>query len=169
VLDEPIRKSPARGHTRPAGPLTIRLDGRVTDYFEWRAAGHVPTVHGAMHAAVRLARDLFFGRDGQSLVVRVDPFEPGTLDGTQVIVRTPTRPPEALSAPAGGSEGDVRTALDRVLEIEIPLASLADPGEPVRFAIEIRSAGGAAQRIPSDGFIELALPETDPSRYDWSV
>jgi alpha-amylase/alpha-mannosidase (GH57 family) len=169
ALDEPVRRAPARGHTSPAGPVSIRLDGRVTDYFEWRAAGHVQTVYGAMHAAVRLARDLFFGSDGRSLFVRVDPFEAGALDGTRVVVRTPSRPAETLSVPAGGSHGDVASALDRVLEIEVPLASLAEAGSPVRFAVEIRTPSGATQRIPADGFIELAAPEEDPFRYDWSA
>jgi alpha-amylase/alpha-mannosidase (GH57 family) len=169
ALDEPVRRAPARGHTRPAGPVRARLDGRVTDYFEWRAAGHVQTVYGAMHASVRLARDLFFGSDGRSLFVRVDPFEPGALDGTRIVVRTPSRPAEALSAPAGASHGEVASALDRVLEIEVPLTSLAEAGTPVRFAVEIRTGAGATQRIPADGFIELPAPEADPSRYDWSA
>jgi alpha-amylase/alpha-mannosidase (GH57 family) len=168
-LDEPIRRSPARGHTRPAGPLHVRLDGRVTDYFEWRAAGHVPTVYGAMQSAARLARELFFGSDGRSLFVRVDPFEPGAFDGARIVVRTPARAGDDLSAPAGGSHGDVRTALDRVLELGVPITALAEPGGVVRFAVEIRAAAGASQRIPADGFIDLPAPEADPSRFDWSA
>ena len=103
--------------------MRARLDGRVTDYFEWRAAGHVETVYGAMHSAARLARDLFFGTDGRSLFVRVDPFEAGALDGTRVVVRTPFRPGDALTAVSGATEGDVATALDRILEIRAPLAA----------------------------------------------
>jgi hypothetical protein len=61
------------------------------------------------------------------------------------------------------------TAHDRVLELSIPFDRLAEAGAPARFAIEIRNADGATQRIPGDGFIELARPEDDPSRYDWFV
>jgi alpha-amylase/alpha-mannosidase (GH57 family) len=169
VLDEPIRKSPVRGHTPPSRPLDPRIDGRVGDYFEWRTAGHVVVAYGAMHAAVRFASEMFYGTNGQALFVRVDPFEPGGLDRTTISLRTPAGSAAVARAEAGRSEGDLVTALDRVLELSFPLDRLAPPGTPVRFAIEIQNAQGTTQRLPSDGFIELARPEHDPSRYDWSV
>ncbi len=169
AIDEPIREVRGRGPTRPAGAVHARIDGRVGDYFEWRTAGHVECGTGAMHAAVRFARELFFGTDGRSLFVRVDPQGPQALDGTTVAVKIPGAPDGALTAPAGGSLGDLVSALDRVLELSVPLDRLAAPGNPVRFAIEIRSGGGATQRIPADGFVDLHRPEDDPARYDWSV
>ena len=167
LLDEPIRRGPARGQTLPSGPVKARIDGRVGDYFEWRTAGHIACVYGAMHAAVRFARDAFFGTDGRMLFVRVDPFEPGALSGTTIAVRTPGA--GVLELAAGGSSGDLISALDRVLELSIPLDRLASPGIAVRFAIEIRNRDGATQRIPTDGYVELRHPDVDPSRYDWSV
>jgi hypothetical protein len=122
-----------------------------------------------MHAAVRFARGLYFGSDGRLLFVRVDPIEPGSLDGATVALRTPSLAPAVIEAKAGDSAGDFVTALDRVLELSIPLARLAEGGAPVRFAIELRAGDGAAQRIPADGFVELARPEDDVSRFDWSV
>jgi hypothetical protein len=169
VLDEPIRRSPARGQTPPSGPVHARIDGRVGDYFEWRTAGHVACIYGATQASVRFAREMFFGTDGRSLFLRVDPFEAGALAETTIDVRTPDAAVAVLAAPAGGASGDLLTALDRVLELSAPLDRLASPGAPVRFAIEIRNGEGMTQRIPSDGFVELARPENDPSRYDWSV
>jgi hypothetical protein len=112
---------------------------------------------------------MFFGTDGRSLFLRVDPFEAGALAETTIDVRTPDAAVAVLAAPAGGASGDLLTALDRVLELSAPLDRLASPGAPVRFAIEIRNGEGMTQRIPSDGFVELARPENDPSRYDWSV
>ncbi len=169
VLDEPIRRSPVRGQTGPSGPVHARIDGRVGDYFEWRTAGHVACVYGAAQASVRFARELFYGTDGRSLFVRVDPFEPGALAGTTIDVRTPDASVAVLQAPSGGASGDLVTALDRVLEMSAPLDRLASPGACVRFAIEIRNGDGGTQRIPSDGFVELLPPEDDPARYDWSV
>jgi alpha-amylase/alpha-mannosidase (GH57 family) len=169
VLDEPIRKSPVRGQTQPSGPVNARIDGRVGDYFEWRTAGRVLCLYGAMHAAVRFARELFFGTDGRSLFVRIDPFEPGTLDGTTVAVRTPVESSAVFQCEAGGTTGELITVLDRILEMSVPLDRLASAGAPVRFAIEIRDVDGSTQRIPSDGFVEMARPEDDPSRYDWFV
>jgi hypothetical protein len=122
-----------------------------------------------MHAAVRFARGLHFGTDGKALYVRIDPFEPGSLEGTTIAVRTPAEAKPVLQAEAGGTAGDLVTALDRVLEMSAPLERLAAPNASVRFAIEIESADGSTQRIPADGFVELARPEDDPSRFDWSV
>jgi len=169
VLDEPIRRTPVRGQTRPSGPVRAKIDGRVGDYFEWRTAGRVACIYGAMHAAVRFASDMYFGTDGSTIFVRLDPFEPGALDGTSVVVRTPSSDAPALEAVAGGAAGDLVTALERVLELSAPFELLAERGAPARFAIEIRDANGATQRIPSDGFVEVARPEDDPSRYDWVV
>ena len=168
-LDEPIRKAPARGHRAPTGPVHATIDGRVGDYFEWRTAGRVTSASGAMHAAVRFSREVLFGSDGQFLFVRVDPVEPGALIGATVGVRTPVLAVPVIEAAAGHSTGDFVTALDRVLELSIPLARLAESGAPVRFAIELRNGDGALQRIPADGFVELARPEDDASRFDWSV
>jgi hypothetical protein len=169
VLDEPIRKTQVRGQMPPSGPVHARIDGRVGDYFEWRTAGHVTCIYGAMHAAVRFARELFFGTDGTALFVRLDPFEPGALDGTTIVLRTPAADAAALQSKAGESSGDLITALDRVVELSVPFDRLAEAGAPARFAIEIRNADGATQRIPGDGFVELARPDDDPSRYDWFV
>jgi alpha-amylase/alpha-mannosidase (GH57 family) len=169
VLDEPIRKTPARGQTRPSGPVHALIDGKVGDYFEWRTAGRVVCVHGAMHAAVRFARELFFGTDGTAIFVRIDPFDPGALDGTTVAVRTPASDVAAFQTVAGGAAGELVSALDRVLEMSVPYDLVAESGASARFAIEIRNRDGATQRIPSDGFVELARPENDPSRFDWFV
>jgi len=170
VLDEPVRRRSAARGAPPSGRIDAQLDGRVTDYFEWRAAGRVPSVHGAMQSVVRMARELFFGTDGESLFLRLDPFEPGALLGSRIVLRTPSRSDDGLWAPAGGSNGDVATALDRVLELRVPLASLAEPGVPVRFAVEIRAAAtGAVQRLPADGFVALPPPGDESSRYDWSA
>jgi alpha-amylase/alpha-mannosidase (GH57 family) len=166
-LDEPIRKSPTRGQKPPSGPVHATIDGRVGDYFEWRTAGSVASTYGSMQAAVGFTRGFLFGADGRTLFVRVDPCEPGSLDGATIAVRTPAAIDVQIAA--GSSNGEVVSALDRVLELSIPLDRLAAPGATLRFAIEIRRGDGAAQRIPSDGFVELSPPEDDPSRYDWSV
>ncbi len=168
-IDEPIRKVKPRGLTAPTGPVRATLDGRIGDYFEWRTAGRVPSVFGAMHSAVPFVRDLYFGTDGSDLFVRLDPIEEGALAGTTVAVRTPEVPREPLEVPAGASAGSFRSAVDRVLELSVPLASLRGAEPRVRFAIEVRSAEGRTQRIPADGFIDLPATEDDPSRYDWSV
>jgi len=164
-LDEPIKGIGPVAASRPTGPVKAHLDGRVTDYFEWLAAGRVRIVHGAMHAATRLARDLWFGSDGEALYVRLDPFEPGSLDRVSLRVKVPSGNGDTLSVTAGESAPGIDTALERILEVRIPLGGL---GGAARFALEIRSPAGAVQRIPADGFIEVPASD-EASRFDWSA
>jgi alpha-amylase/alpha-mannosidase (GH57 family) len=166
---EPIRRGAARGYVSPSGRVRATLDGRITDFFEWQAAGHVEAVYGAMQSGARLVRQLVFGTDGTDLYLRVDPFEPGCLEGARLTLRVAEAPDRTFSARAGAAEGGLRTVLDRVLEAAVPLASLVAAGETLRFAIEIVRPDGAHQRVPADGFVSLPSPETDPARFDWSV
>jgi alpha-amylase/alpha-mannosidase (GH57 family) len=168
-LDEPIRKGRARGQSPPSGPVEATVDGRVGDYFEWRMAGHVACVFGAMTAALRFGRDLFFGTDGRSLFVRIDPVAPDAMNGVTVSLRAPGGAGPAGEAVAGQSKDGLVTALGTVLELSFPLERLARRPEPVRFAVELTDATGASQRIPADGFVDLPRPDEDPSRFDWFV
>ena len=149
-----------RGQTPPAGPLHAGIDGRVGDYFEWRTAGHV---------RLRLRRDArrrsgsrassIFGTDGRSLFVRIDPFEPGALDGATIVVRqAPDASGRGLSQPGPGlARGPSSRRSTASSSCAVPLDGAWRPqGAPVRFAIELRTRTGATQRIPADGFVELA-------------
>jgi alpha-amylase/alpha-mannosidase (GH57 family) len=169
LLDEPIRGLRADSGVRPSRRIDAVLDGRVTDYFEWHGAGVVTASQGVMQAVVRMAREMRYGTDGRSLFVRLDPIEAGALDDTFVTVRTPARGEDDIAAPSGGSRGELATALDRVLEVRVPLSLLATRGGPARFAVELRSATGATQRIPSDGFVDVPAQDDDPARFDWSA
>ena len=160
AVREPVRRGEARAYPGPTGIVRPTLDGRVTDYFEWQTAGRIEAVYGAMHQASRLVRQVLYGSDGDSLYLRVDPFEPGALDGAAVRVEIGER--ATMAAEVWG-----KTVRDRVVEIAIPLASVRPPEGPVRFAVSVERPGGAHQRVPADGFAELS-PE-DPSRFDWSA
>jgi len=156
----PVRRGGARTYPGPTGIVKATIDGRVTDYFEWQTAGRIEAVYGAMHQASRLVRQVLFGSDGEHLYLRVDPFEPGALDGATVRVEIADLPPSEVEAWG-------ETARDRVIEVAIPLAAVRPAEGPLRFAVSAERPGGAHQRVPADGFAEL--PPDDPSRFDWSA
>jgi alpha-amylase/alpha-mannosidase (GH57 family) len=161
AVREPVRRrGDARSYPAPTGIVRPTLDGRVTDFFEWQTAGRVEAVYGAMHQASRLVRQVLYGSDGSSLYLRVDPFEPGALDGAVVRVEIAER--GTKEAEAWG-----KTVRDRVVEVGIPLDAIRPAEGPVRFAVSVERPGGAHQRVPADGFVEL--PPDDPSRFDWSA
>jgi alpha-amylase/alpha-mannosidase (GH57 family) len=160
AVREPVRRAEPRTYPAPTGIVRPTLDGRVTDYFEWQTAGRVEAVYGAMHQASRLVRQVLYGSDGTSLYLRVDPFEQGALDGAVVRVEIAER--GTKEAEAWG-----KTVRGRVVEVGIPLDAIRPSEGPVRFAVSAERSGGAHQRVPANGFVEL--PPDDPSRFDWSA
>jgi hypothetical protein len=176
ALGEPIRHGRARGFTLPAGPVRPVLDGRVSDYFEWLPAGSAGATSGAMQASARLVRQLRFGSDGERLFLLLDPHEPpasATLAGATLIVHVPGesgRTLKVLLPPSGVADaGPLKVAVDRVVEVEVPLGALAGAGERVSFQVEIVTQSGVVQRIPSDGSLFLPAAEEDAARFDWHV
>ena len=74
-LLEPIKKvSPAGLIREPAAFITPDLDGRVSDYFEWLAAGLFDLTRqgSAMHSSDRLLQSFYYGYDKSSLYFRID-------------------------------------------------------------------------------------------------
>ncbi|HYK91687.1 MAG TPA: glycoside hydrolase family 57 protein, partial [Acidobacteriota bacterium] len=74
ILDMPIKKAQAKAQYRnPVHTITPRLDGRVSDYFEWLAAGFATPVGGdTMHRAERQIEKVFFGFDTSRFYLRID-------------------------------------------------------------------------------------------------
>ena len=79
-----------------------------------------------MHAAVRFARDLYFGTDGTSAVRAARSVRAGLARRKTV---TRARRHRLGLQPAGRTELGADRALDRVLELSAPLDRLALPGE----------------------------------------
>lgn len=176
ALEEPVRRGGPPRFLHPAGPVRPVLDGRVTDYFEWLAAGEATPAGVAMQAASPLLRAVRYGTDGRSLFLRLDPVRPpaaANLAGSVLTIRLPDRPERTLrlAVPREGErcEGPVRIVVDQVIEVEVPLEALGPDGETTRFQVELEVPGGATQRLPVEGTLAVAFGSEDPSRYDWFV
>ncbi|MBZ5638191.1 MAG: glycoside hydrolase [Acidobacteriia bacterium] len=174
VLTEPIRRSTARGFVPPTGPVRASVDGRVTDYFEWLPAGRAAAASGAMQSATRLVREVRFGRDDACLFLRLDPFDApasASLGGGVLIVRVPGEPERTVRVPlperGEGRAGEVRVAVDRIVEAAVPVAMLAGPGEALRFQVEVEKGQGGSQRVPAEGSLTIPAAADDPSQFDW--
>ncbi len=176
ALTDPIRRRSSRGFEPPTGALRATIDGRITDYFEWLPAGRAVAVSGTMQSSARLVREVRFGRDGEWLYLRLDPFEApasASLAGGSLVLRVPgdaartvrVAIPEAGATPGG----EIRVAVDRVVEAAVPLSLLARDGGAVRFQVEVDCGPGATQRLPAEGALTVPPPEEDPSRFDWTV
>jgi hypothetical protein len=160
----------------PAGPVRPVLDGRVTDWFEWLAAGRVDATEGLVGATVVPARSLRFGGDGAHLYLRIDPWEApvsAALAGALVRICFPGWPERTLTVVAPGSgvseSGGVRLVADQVIEIAVPVARLPGDGEEFRFHVVIETASGARQRLPDAGALSIPAGDRQEPEWEWHV
>lgn len=176
ALGEPIRRYADPAGRRPAGEIRPQLDGRVSDYYEWLAAARIPAAEGPTGAVRNVVRELWFGSDGEVLYLRLDPGEPpasAILGGALLRLQFPGYPDRQLSVlvpEAGAAESaGVRMAVDRILEIAVPLAAIPGDGEAFRFAVEVETGEGRRQLLPESGSLTLPAPEKRPHEWDWFV
>jgi len=75
LLLEPIKKKNPAGLVRePAAFIDPEIDGRISDYFEWLAAGLYDLTRqgSAMHSSDRMLQSFYYGYNSSSFFVRID-------------------------------------------------------------------------------------------------
>ena len=74
-LLEPIKKkSPAGLIREPAAFIDPEINGRISDYFEWLAAGLYDLTRqgSAMHSSDRMLQSFYYGYNKSSFFIRID-------------------------------------------------------------------------------------------------
>src|SRR5262249_46649722 len=139
-LSRPISRKGGRSlHTLPRCFLSVKIDGRQT-FFEWINAGHYncQQERGTMSMAIPGAiKDLYFGYDVHSLLIRVDcdgnardqlanhELRIGFLEPAGCELRiTPSRSEKPLSFSLHhqgqlSDSGGIAVAIDRIVELAI--------------------------------------------------
>jgi alpha-amylase/alpha-mannosidase (GH57 family) len=187
-LDDPIKKVAAKIRQRkPVHTLTPRLDGIVTDYYEWISAGlAVPVGGDSMHRTEQLIEKVFFGFDMQSFYLRID-LAPGKIetfpcDGCiQLQFLSPERCSLSLEC-ADQREWRCRTtewpssaqvpvfAANRILELGVPLEALGiqNPAE-VTFFVSVLEDGQELERFPSAGLLAVFTDPWGLDQQEWMI
>ncbi|MBW4054101.1 MAG: glycoside hydrolase [Proteobacteria bacterium] len=83
-LLEPIKKKNPAGLIRePAAFIDPEINGRISDYFEWLAAGLYDLTRqgSAMHSSDRMLQSLYYGYNRKSFFIRID----GVLELSQLL------------------------------------------------------------------------------------
>ncbi len=187
-LDEPIKKAHAGAlYQKPVHTITPRLDGKVTDYFEWLSAGFViPSGGESMHRSERYLDKVFFGFDMEYLYLRID------LSPTKILALPADfaaqvqfiSPEECLleleyknhnhwnCRVVYGLKNDLvpQFAGDKILELGIPLRALGvqKPAE-VHFFISVREKKRELERLPSAGFLQVYVNPWELNQQEWIV
>jgi alpha-amylase/alpha-mannosidase (GH57 family) len=180
-LETPIGGVTAMAVEEPRTLLHVKVDGRVTSYFEWLGAGVIDlTASGAMTQASRpLFEKMYFGFSHEELYLRLDPADDWRERAPQdleMVVRV-NWPVERIvrirdiagQPKAEGLEG-FRVAAGAILEMAAPFAGIgATPGSEVTVSIHLEREGHTVERIPGPGPLRLTAPAEDFEVHYWQV
>jgi alpha-amylase/alpha-mannosidase (GH57 family) len=186
ALGEPIPASTPADRllvVAPRDTMEARVDGEVSDYFEWLDGGRVDILSygGAMNIANPLVKTLYFGFDPAHVFLRIDTkkhartyFENGF--SLRLLLRSGSaswqgeigydgRQPEINAPPAGGAG-----AVGRIIEWRVPLAALA-VGEGGEFELQMFWSfnGQPFQSIPVREPLRLKVPGAKDYATYWQV
>jgi len=190
-LEPPARlqrslRDAAAGSAPPAPYIRPRLDGRDSDFYEWRDALRVDPAasSGSMHQTAGLVREVRYGIDERSLFVRVT-LDPAALDGGAVLViesaatggAAAVVPLEGqpLGSPlwrggAASVEGDGAYACDQYVEARLPFGRFGtEPGDSLEWRLAVERAGRREAAVPRDGSFRVERPRADRRLTHWSA
>lgn len=190
-LLEPIKKKSPAGLVRePAGFISPEINGRVTDYFEWLAAGLFDLTRqgSAMHSADRMLQGFYWGYNRDTLFFRIDGMQELSrllkevdILALHLIADREYRLPMQRSSSQGlllvkesGSwvptNALCQWAIDKTCEVAIPLEPLGLQPKSKLFAlVTLTRDTEQLGRWPSDAPLMLNYEGPDLEANDWLI
>jgi alpha-amylase/alpha-mannosidase (GH57 family) len=170
------------------------IDGQVTNYFEWLAAGFydVSQGGGAMHRAASIITHIYYGFDLKNMFVRLDPgvslkdvkvadlaFFVNFLSpkGLDIEIRVVPRERHVTATLYRGENGQrkLQTAINTVaandiIELAVPFDLLGvKPNDEVQLFVTVEHAGSEVEKWPFRGYIQFKAPTEDFEATMWQV
>jgi alpha-amylase/alpha-mannosidase (GH57 family) len=172
--------------------VSPKLDGEVTNYFEWLTAGHyyVFDQQGTMHRSETLLKQILFGFDLENAYFRVDAdsarisdlFEKGYEFQIMFLphfILSVHRMDDASFQILLERERDdswiiidhhCEIAVGEIFELKIPFSDLkVSPGEAVRFRVCLSQRGVLFEEHPQSGSLQFIVPGPHFEEMDWEV
>jgi len=174
--------------------ISPTIDGQVTNYFEWLAAGFydVSQGGGAMHRGASIITHIYYGFDLQNMFVRLDPsgslkdekvselaffvnfLNPKGLDVEVRIVPQERRVSATLFRGENNERKQVAAvntvAANDIIEIAIPFDLIGVPPDAeVRIFVTVERSGSEIEKWPFRGFIQFKAPNDDFEAMMWQV
>jgi hypothetical protein len=133
----------------PGGLLEPRIDGKVTDYYEWRLAGYCDLTRGAgsMRQASSVARALYYGYDPNNIYVRIDTVtKPTSQRFSEVTLVFEITAPVAVRfrLPLGPSQEQCKLLVERRIDShweQLPTTAACATAEIVEVALPLKDLG----------------------------
>lgn len=196
-LDIPI-SSPAGTNllVEPTGVIDPVISGRNNGYYEWAGAGvfeNSKKTGGTMYNSIKLVDRIFYGFNGEKLFFRIELSNPLSfyeykkhfikcfmMNGHHIDFALPMVRLEKSgflintgneSGPLSEIHGAGEAAFDEVLDFSLCSGKTGmKPGEKVKIYFKVLSFEGVElERVPSNGFIEVTVPD-DAALFElWDV
>jgi alpha-amylase/alpha-mannosidase (GH57 family) len=179
----------------PAGLLNPSIDGRVTDYYEWRLGGYcdLSKSGGSMRQASSVVRALYYGFDVANLYVRVDTTrKPTSRDFSDITLAfemaAPVRVrikvrlgPDGKAEPRVSAEkrldstweaipASVKWALADIVELAIPFVDIGlSPGSRVDAVLLVLREGMVVESWPAQEKLSFQVPSDQFDSTIWTA
>jgi alpha-amylase/alpha-mannosidase (GH57 family) len=190
-LFEPIKKRSPAGFVRdPAALVSPVIDGLVTDYFEWLAAGLYDLTRQAtaMHSSESLLQSFFYGFDRKALYFRIDGttvLDKALLPEDRLSLHLILDREYRLAMALGATEGPLLVKEDgawratgqtclwqivRVCEVRVPLAALGpEPGGKLFAYLTLLRGNEEVGRWPTDAPMALKYAGPELELETWLI
>jgi hypothetical protein len=178
----------------PGGFLEPRIDGRVTDYYEWRLGGYCDLTRGAstMRQASGVVRALYYGYDATKLYVRIDTVaRPDSAGFGQVTLVFEITTPVTVrfSVPLGPGEAHCKLLVERrtdshweevftsaacaaveIVEVALPLKDLGlSPGDRIDAFLLVTREGMVVESWPAQEKLSFQIPSDECETSSWTA
>ena len=181
-LFQPVRTSFIDAHyLKPIDFIRPKIDGRVTQYYEWASAGFFDCAKAGstMHKAERLLSGIWFGYDESELYFRLDrgvtvdrkrfmsfDFEIEFVNSRKSAVLI--RPTEKSVTLDGRLDDKINFAIGDILEVGIPFNLLPIPKQNQYLVrLSVLDGGKPSESWPPAEALKIELP--NPKEIPWVV
>lgn len=178
-LDIPIKSTSNKiEYVAPSNFISPKIDGRVSNYFEWIFAGKYTPISSAMHHTSNILKSFYFGFDLENLYFRLDYNEIGENNlivclyllvndkkNCQLKFNLEKYNKEYTFIKNVAQQKFENLHIDKVIELKLPLVLLDSvAGDEIKFFVTvekiIEGKLNDIQRLPEDGFITIIHPDS---------
>ncbi len=181
-LHIPIKKKRlAATVVEPMDFIHPTVDGKVTSYFEWHAAGHYQTEAsgtGTMQKAENMIKAIYFGFDLVNIYFRIDFNKKVDLSKTYKLrISLDTGETEEIDL-ISSEYGELKTTKsdlpfgknEKILEVALPLKRLKNEQKvPFKISIRLLKDGAEQERWPAEATINIPYPTESSFALNWQV
>ncbi len=169
-----------RSYILPTYRIHPEINGRINHYWEWQAAGTCYPLGGSMQRSEHKIEKLLFGFDRENLYFQIhSPLIRRKNEKHETAFELQfTKPVEKrFSLPLRDDAGDGRFdggrfAVDQLLEVALPFASLGallEPGDAIEFQVALIVDGREEEILPEGAPIRLPFPSETFDEENWYV